>query len=300
MTESQHQQSTTPQQETEAELAARWDLPDVTLEEQVVANAMNVRFERTKADDQDEQLVEEAPVLTAEALEEIRAAAREEGFAEGKQEGFIKGHQQGSEAGHAEGLTQGLEEGRQQGLAQGQAEVEERLQHFDALMRGLYQPQQQIDQMVERELVQLVTAVAQAVTRHELSCNSQLILNTLKQGAELLPFQQQRVRVQLHPDDMEVVQNSYSDEQIQQRGWLLEPEAGLNRGDVRMMTEQSDVVIDMEQRLAIVSELFLAQLQQLEQPQQPVVSSQSSPTEAPVADTDQPQENTSDDPEATP
>ncbi|GGA78077.1 flagellar assembly protein FliH [Neiella marina] len=299
MTEPDEQQSITPSQESEAELLARWDLPDVTVEEEVVSNAMNVSFSRTKADQQNEQLVEEAPVLTAEALEEIRAAAREEGFAEGKQEGFIKGHQQGTESGHAEGLSQGLEEGRQQGLAQGQAEIEERLQHFDALMRGLYQPQQQLDLQVERELVQLVTAVAQAVTRHELNTNPQLILNTLKQGAELLPFQQQRVRVQLHPADMEVVQNSYSDEQIQQRGWLLEPEAGLNRGDVRMMTDQSDVSIDMEQRLAKVSDVFLAQLQQLEQPQQSMPSNSEADAQVATTDLNQPPENSENGSEST-
>ncbi|MBW8190804.1 flagellar assembly protein FliH [Neiella marina] len=302
MTNPEDHKVVTPSNETEAELMARWNLPDVTVEQEDVGNAMNLTLGAETADVEQEDVVDEAPMLTAEALEEIRAAAREEGFAEGKQEGFIKGHQQGVESGHAEGLEKGIQEGHQQGLATGQAEVDERLQQFDALMRGLHVPQQQIDQLVERELVQLVTAVAQAVTRHELTSDPALILNTLKQAADLLPFQQQRVRVQLHPEDMEQVQRSYSDEQIQQRGWLLEPEAGLNRGDVRMLTEHSDVTIDMEQRLAKVSDIFLAQLNNLSDIESPALTI-NEPTaqepEAQEAEPDTASPESSNDPEPT-
>lgn len=249
-----------PKEESEKELFQRWNIPDMTdhpVHEQDVA--LNIAAPETEIQTRVED-ENEAPALTAEALEAIRQAAYEEGFEQGRQEGMEQGHKEGLESGQKEGRTQGLEEGRQEGLAQGAAEIEERAASLDALMKALYQPQQQINQQVEQQLVELTSQLAQAVTHHELKTNRDIILSTLKEAVDLLPFQQQRVRVQLNPSDLELVQELYSDEQIKQRGWFLEAEPALPIGDLRLLTEQSDVSIQMEERLQRVTQLFLSQL----------------------------------------
>ncbi len=266
-----------PANESEEEFFRRWDLPDVTQ----ISNS-----EREKAlqlrQQQDDLLQESEPeeppesyTMTAEALEEIRQAAYEEGFEQGQQEGYQKGHPEGLAAGHQEGLDKGLEEGRQQGLAQGQAEIAEQCARLDALMRGLHEPQQQLDQQVEYQLVELTGQLAKAVIQHELATNSQVILNTLREAVRLLPFHQQQARVQLNPSDLELIQQNYSDEQIKQRGWQLEAEPSLPIGDLRLLTESSDVTVDMEERTQRVMQQFLAQLQRFQQPHEPEVANQS-------------------------
>lgn len=270
--ENQHM-AKTASHESEEELFRRWDLPDVTitpLHEQ--ERALNIRREGVVVDEPEE--MPETLTMTAEALEEIRQAAYEEGFEQGHKDGFAKGHPEGVDAGHKEGLEQGLLEGREQGLAQGEAEIAEKAASLEALMRALHEPQQQIDDQVERELIGLTAQLAQAVLHHELQTNQQIILNTLREALGLLPFQQQTIRVQLNPSDLELVQQLYSDDQIEQRGWLLEAEPTLAIGDLRLLTEKSDVTVTMQERQQKVMQQFLAQLK-------PETKSESKPSELP-------------------
>ncbi|MCM2678966.1 flagellar assembly protein FliH [Echinimonas agarilytica] len=248
--------------ETEAELLERWAIPDVTLESSSQrSNALNVQPHASVVDAETTEEEHEEPVaMTAELLEEIRQSAYEEGFEEGKKDGFEAGHAEGLEQGKAQGHTEGCEAGYQEALVKGQAEVEERTTSLEALMRALHEPQQQIDQDVEAQLVNLVTQLSESVVQHELVTNGRVILHTLRQAVELLPFQQQRVRVQLNPSDLSLIHDAYSDEQIKQRGWMLEAEPDLAIGDVRLLTEHSDVTIDMKERQQRVNELFLSQL----------------------------------------
>lgn len=269
--------SPTPAKESEQELFKRWDLPDVTVEE-IEERELALKLSHAP---QPVQVEEEAPqslTMTAEALEEIRQAAYEEGFEQGRQEGFTKGKEEGLEAGYAEGKEQGSQAGHQEGLAQGQAIIDEKAASLDALMRALHEPQQQIDVQVEQQLVELTAQLAQAVIQQELQTNSAIILQTLREAVDLLPFQQQNIRVQLNPSDLEVVQQTYSDDQIEQRGWRLEAEPTLAVGDLRLLTEQSDVTVSMQERVNKVTHSFLAQLNQLKAPQ----ASSELPGSAPV------------------
>ena len=255
-----------PAKETESELYRRWDLPDVTvesLEERELA--LNIRHKPEPQEIEEEQA--QSLTMTAEVLEEIRQSAYQEGLEQGHQEGFSKGKEEGLEAGFKEGKAQGVDAGHQEGLARGQAEIEERATRLDALMRLLHEPQQQIDSQVEQELVELTEQLARAVVHHELQTNPAILLQTLKEAIDLLPFQQQTVRIQLNPADQDLIQQTYSDDQIEQRGWRLEAEPALAMGDLRLLTEQSDISIHMQQRMNKVSQQFLAQLHQFNEPQ---------------------------------
>lgn len=262
--EYQEGSNTTPANETESELFRRWDLPDVTVEPVNEKElALNLAEQPQPEDVEEEQA--QSLTMTAEALEEIRQAAYQEGFEQGREEGFAKGQKEGLDAGFQEGKSQGVDAGREEGLAQGQAEIEERASSLEALMRALHEPQRQLDSQVEHQLVELTAQLAQAVIHHELETNAAVLLNTLREAMDLLPFQQQSIRVQLNPSDLELVQQTYSDDQIEQRGWRLEAEPSLAIGDLRLLTEQSDVSINMQERQQKVTQRFLAQLNQLKQ-----------------------------------
>ena len=258
-----------PMEESESELLKRWDIPDVNVNKMDnKSNAYNVMPFFHQAHEQELPIEEPVQAMTAEVLEQIRQAAYDEGMEQGRADGFEQGLQQGIEVGTQQGHQQGLESGRNEGLAQGAAEIAEKATSLDAMMRALYEPQATIDSEVEQQLIQLVSQLARAVVQHELQTNSELILQTLRQAVELLPFQKQTVRVQLNPSDLSLIQEIYSDDQIQQRGWLLEAESTLKIGDLRLLTEQSDITITMQERMAKVERLFLEQIQQFAQQKQ--------------------------------
>ena len=247
----------TPRAESEQELFDRWDLPNVSKpNNKPRTNAYLTP--QSQQPEQEEQV--EVPALTAEALEEIRQAAYEEGLEQGLKEGREQGHAEGFASGIEDGKKQGFEEGRAQGLEQGAAEIEEKSQSLAQIIEALNHPQLQIDNQVEKELVELTTQISKAIVNHELKTNPQIILNSLKQAVDLLPFAKQTVRLQLNPSDLNLLQEVYSPDQIDQRGWLLEAEPTLPIGDLRLLTENSDVTINMQERQDQVCQIYLAQL----------------------------------------
>lgn len=209
----------------------------------------------------------EVKPLTAEDLEQIRQAAYDEGFQQGKEEGFSQGYQEGREQGLADGSTQGQAEGKKQGLAEGEALIREQLAQLQGLISQLQQPLQQLDQQVEQACLDLAVAMAQAVIGVEVKTNPQVILQSLRDAVEALPFQPHQLVIKLHPADLAIVQMHFSAEEISQRQWQLLAEPSLEPGDCWVSSEVSSVDRRIKTRLQASLEHFL---------QEPAMTSTSS------------------------
>ena len=244
--------------EDELSNAKAWDLPYVespkSPQDDEKTNALNFRS-NWKYEPPEEE--EEVHPPTAQEIEEIRQAAHDEGYAqgknlgfeEGKAQGLEKGLEEGRELGHAEGLAQGLEEGKES--IAGQVEV------WQQLISNLHEPLAQANDETRDQLVKLAVTLAKAVIRTEVSTNQQVILQALSEGMKALPVNEKNYQIQMHPDDIAIVKQHFSDEEIEQKGWQFIETPTMERGGCDIVTEQNAVDVSIERRCRDVIDRFL-------------------------------------------
>jgi len=170
------------------------------------------RWELPLLDERGREVVTEKEVkpLTAADLEEIRQAAREDGFQEGRAAGYQEGFGKGQEEGYQEGFKSGQSEGREQGSQQAadatRKDVELRMERLEQLMAELVSPIERHQDELESALVNLSTGLARAVVYRELTIDSSQIHQVVRQALSALPANADNLRIHLHPDDLEPVQ----------------------------------------------------------------------------------------------
>lgn len=169
------------------------------------------------------------PLLTAEQLEKLQQQAYEEGFEKGRKEGLDHGHKEA--------------------LVKGREAIEARIQRMDDLMMTLEHPLQQLDQEVERELLDLVVSIVKQLVRREIKTDPGQIIGVLREALSLLPLASRSIRVLLHPDDAVIVKRVYevSDKEL---NWKIVEDPLIGRGGCRVLTETSQVDATLESRLA--------------------------------------------------
>ena len=172
---------------------------------------------------------EAGPVLTAEQLEQIQKAAYDEGFAQGNKAGFEYGHKEA--------------------LAQGRAELAQTVVRFEQLMNLLERPLQQLDDQVERELIEVVIAMVRQLVRREVRTDPEQIIGVVREALSILPVSSRGIRVVLHPEDATLVRRIYelSENEL---GWKIIEDPVVARGGCRILTDTSQVDATLESRLA--------------------------------------------------
>lgn len=187
----------------------------------------------------------EAPVLTADQLQQIQKAAYDEGFEQGRKEGFELGRTDGFE----QGKTEGIEYGHKEALNQGRSELQGRVARLDRLMELLDRPLRQMDDQVEHELIEMVISMVRQLVRREVRTDPEQIIGVMREALSILPVSSRGIRVVLHPEDAEVVRKIY---ELSERelGWRIIEDPVLARGGCRVVTESSQIDATLESRLA--------------------------------------------------
>jgi len=247
-----------------------WTIPDLTGNDEAIVQESSLlgkpaswykRGKNDSAEEGSENIVEaeeeDSPQpLTLDDIEAIRQSAYEDGFNEGKEAGHLKGLEEGKleglAAGHQEGLARGVEEG----LAEGAEKVQVQLNSWESLLERLHNPLEKLDENAEYQLVRLATSLAEQIARSEVQTSPQIILQALKQGIDALPISEQTLMINLHPDDLIFVQEAYSQEQCKQRGWDLQAEPALMRGDCQIHTQVSSIDYAFNTRIELVLKNF--------------------------------------------
>ena len=240
-----------------------WKTLDLSAETDLkpgLTNALNLRLppKNTRVAEEISDEPEYKP-LTADDMEQLRQAAYDEGFAEGKEEGFSKGYNEGREQGQQDGLAQGIAEGKKQGLVAVQPEIDNKLLQLSQLLDQLQQPLKGLNQQVEHALTELALAMAKAVIAVEVKTNPDVILQALQQATSALPLKAEHIVIKLHPDDVAVIREHYSETELQERQWQLRAEPLVERGGCLVESEKSSVDRSLTQRLESSLEHFLHQ-----------------------------------------
>lgn len=234
---------------------ARWEYPDITSDEYITSmrrNAVNkpMRWqyeppEQETAPEEEEQ----TPQLTAEMLEAIREEARQEGFAEGQEQGQKAGHEEGFKQGYDEGLLAGKSAGEQEATVAAEQLQQELSLRWQQLFEHMRQPALQINEGVERQLVTLTATLAQAICFQEIQTNPLVIQQVIKQAVDDLSEQAKQLKLALNPADIELVKQRWSDAELAEQGWQLEPDPSLTRGGCVVTTPVTRVDARLETRI---------------------------------------------------
>ena len=288
------------------ELLKEWTGPDVTevksAELKGKTNFLGVSIaDMYNKKPQVEEVEEEVPQLTAEEIEQIRQEAYNEGFAQGKEEGHAKGHEEGLEAGFAEGKEQGHLEGKEQGLHEGQVLIQQQVEHWQQLVHQLYNPIERVDRAAEMQLLDLAVMLSESVIRSEIKSNRDSLLQVLHEAAASLPFNTEYAEMHLHPDDVELIQSVYDEEELAERKWILKPEPGYQIGDLIVGTPNSLIDRTVKHRIKQTLQSFIESVgldkEQIESPvplSPTEPQSQLSPTESETVETSEPEALTTD------
>lgn len=244
-----------------------WDWPDYEQDQPPKETAISYAASNAESAE-DELSEEEVSPLTVQELDELHQQAKEEGFNLGKEEGFALGKEEGIAQGVEEGKEQGLAQGYAEGYAAGQDQINKEVQKMLALIEGLTQPIKQVDQEVEKQLVEMTLTLVREIINVELTTNQGIILSTLRDVVQSLPMSEQRVDVYLNPDDLKIVEQHYNKEAQQERNWHLIAEPQLSIGDIQVTCHQSQVDYNMQERVNSVMHQFYAANDQINRSQQ--------------------------------
>ena len=147
---------------------------------------------------------------------------------------------------------QAYDEAYQKGLADGVSAGEEQIRRraarYDELLRALAEPFDQLDESVEKQLVELAIAVVKQLFRREIKVNPTHVIGVVREAIQLLPIASRNVRVHLHPDDASLVRDTLTPAEGEP-AWLIVEDPLVTQGGCRVTTENSQIDATAEARL---------------------------------------------------
>lgn len=158
--------------------------------------------------------------MTAGRLEAIQKEAYEEAW----------------RVGHADGLRAGEEAAR------------ERVARLDRLLGALARPFDELDEQIEKQLVELAMATTRQLFRREIREEPTHVIGVVRDAIQLLPAASRSVQVHLHPDDASIVREHLAPAEGE-LAWSIVEDPLLTRGGCRVSTENSQVDASAEARL---------------------------------------------------
>jgi flagellar assembly protein FliH len=155
------------------------------------------------------------------------------------------------EALQKEAYDEAWQQGFEEGVAAGREEVAMRAKRLDVLLGRLAQPFEELDDTVEKHLVELAMTVVQQLFRRELRQDPSHIVGVVREAIQLLPVASRSVRVRLHPEDAAFVRESLPASEGE-RAWTIVEDPMIERGGCKVVTEQSQIDAQAESRLKAV------------------------------------------------
>ncbi len=189
------------------------------------------------------EVAEATQVLTVEQIETMQKQAFDEAFEQGRQQGFAQGFEQGRQ--------EGFVEGSQKGYAENRHLLDKQCAQLGLLMEALSEPFKNLDEEVEKELVKLAIAIASQIIRRESKQDPGQIIAVIREAMQALPVASQKITLNLHPEDAELVRTSLNlDDSLPP--WRLLENPLLTRGGCTVETEFSTIDATLEKRLSAV------------------------------------------------
>ncbi len=145
------------------------------------------------------------PILTVDEIEAMQKQAYDEAFAQGKEDGYQQGFDEGSKKGYEDNVQ----------LLQKQDD------DIVSLLESLSEPFKSLDEEVEKELVKLAIGIATQIIRREIKLDPGQIVAVVREAINVLPLSSQKISLNLHPEDAELVRSALSLDEMSPAGASL-------------------------------------------------------------------------------
>lgn len=193
----------------------------------------------------------EQATLTVDDIEKMQKQAYDEAFAQGKKEGFDEGFKEGSADGFDKGFSEGKVEGEKKGYDDSLHLIQKETAAFVSLLESLQEPFKELDETVEKELVNLAIGIASQILRREIKIDPGQIVSVIREAVNALPVASQELSIQMHPDDAELVKRSLALDNKNSL-WNIVEDPLITRGGCKVKTETSNIDATIENRLAVI------------------------------------------------
>ncbi len=194
---------------------------------------------------------DETRILTVDEIEAMQKQAYDEAFEQGLQEGLRQGKEEGFQQGKKEGIQQGIDEGFKKGYDDNVHLLRKQTAEFVSLLESLSEPFKELDDKVERELVNLSIGIASQLVRREIKVDPGQIVAVVKEAVNALPLAAQKITLKLHPEDAELVRSALQLDDMSPQ-WVIDEDPLLTRGGCKVETGVSHVDATVENRLAAI------------------------------------------------
>lgn len=140
------------------------------------------------------------------------------------------------------------EKGHAEGFASGEQEVRSRVERLDELLTALARPFDELDEQIEKALVELSMTVVRQLFRREIGQNPTHVIGVVREAIQLLPVASRDVQVHLHPDDASIVRECLSPAEGEP-AWVTIEDPLITKGGCKVTAENSTVDASVEARL---------------------------------------------------
>ena len=155
------------------------------------------------------------------------------------------------EALQKDAYDEAYKKGHAEGVAAGEAAALERARRFDELLAALARPFDELDDSIEKQLVELAMTMVRQLFRREIRIEPTHVIGVVREAIQLLPIASRNVQVHLHPEDATLVRESLSPAEGE-LAWGIVEDPLITRGGCKVTTENSQVDATAEARLQAV------------------------------------------------
>jgi flagellar assembly protein FliH len=194
------------------------------------------------------------------ASQEIKEKSQETGYQEGFSRGYATGHEEGLKDGTRDGFQVGLREGLNEGMTQATSEIEQKLQEIHELLDAINEERQQALDNREKELLDIVFAIARKVVRTQTEIDTDAVRNAILEAVGHAA-EQSRLVVWIHPEDERLVESLRSDFHqrfAQPSAVRMQTDPSLHRGGCRVETIHGRIDATVETQMGKIREALEA------------------------------------------
>jgi flagellar assembly protein FliH len=147
--------------------------------------------------------------------------------------------------------AQGFEEGKREGYAAGNQMASAQARQLAALLDAVGCELRVLGEQTARETLRLAIAIAQQITRRELTLNPKTVVPLVTEAMNCLPQGTRSARLSLHPGDALLV-SQHLGEELTRLEWRIVEDPTLTPGECRINAACGDVDATFETRWARV------------------------------------------------
>ncbi|MDA3806435.1 MAG: FliH/SctL family protein [Thiomicrorhabdus sp.] len=168
-----------------------------------------------------------------------------------KKDAYDAAYKEGYQAGFAKGFEQGCTEG----LEKQEQIFAPKLIQFEQILEMLQAPYQKIEKKALSDLVALSLHISKRVIKTEVAQDKKWILKAVEEAVKLLPDDSAPIKVELHPDDLQLLKELKSEITDQ---WQLKANAELVLGTCLIKQQNSSILNSWQDRFDEISNDLLS------------------------------------------